>query len=457
MRLAIAGSKDSGVEAAENKSMQDEKGNDTTSQSAVSPNGGAPAEGGGTATTTQLQSYMVLGTRFDVPSTLNILNSVGSGAYGVVAAARDSTTGEVVAIKKIERAFEHQVFTKRTLRELKLLRALRHENIIHLNTILRPLDTNHFDEIYCVFELMETDLASIIKSPQPLSEEHCQFFLYQILRGLKYIHSRNVIHRDLKPRNLLVNSNCDLKICDFGLARCDFSTLSRQTAAMTDYVATRWYRAPEVILTWEKYTKAIDMWSVGCIFAELMGRQPIFPGVDSSNQIQLIVDVLGFPKDEVIHKIRSEKAKSYLQRLPKRKPTDFSILFPHASPHACHLLRGLLSFDPEERFSVNQAIEHPYLASLHFMEDEPVGEPLSRLDYDFEHHFLTASEYRELLLTEIARYYDPEQEVEDERGHSYTGNYGEVGGSSEGGSEVSTTSSSGGGGGSRSSDGNTRK
>ena len=98
MRLAIAGSKDSGVEAAENKSMQDEKGNDTTSQSAVSPNGGAPAEGGGTATTTQLQSYMVLGTRFDVPSTLNILNSVGSGAYGVVAAARDSTTGEVVAI-----------------------------------------------------------------------------------------------------------------------------------------------------------------------------------------------------------------------------------------------------------------------------------------------------------------------------------------------------------------------
>ena len=398
MRLAIAGQKDNAVSTAETKSSDE-----STSSSS-------------SATTTTLQSYMVLGTRFHVPSTLNIMNSVGSGAYGVVTAARDTITGEVVAIKKIERAFEHQTFTKRTLRELKLLRALHHENIIRLNNILRPLNAEKFDEIYCVFELMETDLASIIKSPQPLSEEHCQFFLYQILRGMKYIHSKNVIHRDLKPRNLLVNSNCDLKICDFGLARCDFSTLSRQTAAMTDYVATRWYRAPEVILTWEKYTKAIDMWSIGCIFAELMGRQPIFPGVDSSNQVQLIVDVLGYPEDNVIDKIRSEKAKSYLLRLPKRKPADFRILFPHASETACDLLRRLLSFDPDQRLTVNEAIQHPYLETLHCMEDEPTGEPLSKLDYDFEHHFLTSSEYRELLLMEIAKYYDDDgQEVNDDQ------------------------------------------
>ena len=137
---------------------------------------------------------------------------------------------------------------------------------------------------------METDLSSIIKSPQPLSDAHVQFFLYQILRGLKYIHSSNVIHRDLKPRNLLVNSNCDLKICDFGLARVDFAELQWKVAAMTDYVATRWYRAPEVILSWKKYTKAIDMWSIGCILAELVGRKPIFPGSDSQHQLQLITD-----------------------------------------------------------------------------------------------------------------------------------------------------------------------
>lgn len=159
-----------------------------------------------------IQSYMVLGTRFDIDERYSIINSIGQGAYGVVCAARDERLNKVVAIKKIERAFEHHTFSKRTLRELILLRQLQHENIIRLSSILQPLDSGGFDEIYCVFELMETDLASIIKSPQPLSEEHCQFFLYQILRGLKYIHSRNVIHRDLKPRNLLVNSNCDLKV-----------------------------------------------------------------------------------------------------------------------------------------------------------------------------------------------------------------------------------------------------
>ena len=173
---------------------------------------------------------------------------------------------------------------------------------------------------------------------------------------------------------------------------------------MTDYVATRWYRAPEVILTWEKYTKAIDMWSVGCIFAELLGRQPIFPGIDSRNQIQLIVDVIGYPEESVLSKIRSEKAKSYLERLPRKAGTDLSILFPNCGKDALGLLQNLLTFDPEKRFDVNEAIQHPYLESLHCMDDEPTGEPLSRLDFDFEHHFLTSSEYRELLLNEIKNY-----------------------------------------------------
>lgn len=127
---------------------------------------------------------------------------------------------------------------------------------------------------------METDLSSIIKSPQALTKEHVQFFIYQVLRGLKYLHSLNIVHRDLKPRNLLVNSNCDLRICDFGLARVDFEDLSWKVCAMTDYVATRWYRPPEVILSWTTYTKAIDLWSAGCILGELQTRKPMFPGQD---------------------------------------------------------------------------------------------------------------------------------------------------------------------------------
>ena len=144
---------------------------------------------------------------------------------------------------------------------------------------------------YAVFEVMETDLASIIKSPQPLGEEHVQFFMYQILRGIKYIHSRHIIHRDLKPRNLLVNSNCDLKICDFGLARMiqggDGDT---RGVNMTDYVATRWYRSPEILLSWSQYTMALDMWSVGCILAELLTRSPLLPGNDSQVRVVIVCE-----------------------------------------------------------------------------------------------------------------------------------------------------------------------
>jgi len=169
--------------------------------------------------------YMVLGSKFEVDKRYEVIDPVGSGAYGVVVAAKDLEADEednnLVAIKKIEKAFEHKVFAQRTLRELKILRLMQHDNVIGIKTLLKPKHRTEFNEIYLVSELMETDLAQIIKSNQPLTDDHIQFFLYQLLRGLKYIHSAGILHRDLKPRNLLVNSNCDLKICDFGLARAD--------------------------------------------------------------------------------------------------------------------------------------------------------------------------------------------------------------------------------------------
>ena len=200
------------------------------------------------------RAWKVLGSRFELPGQYEIIDPVGSGAYGVVVAAKDSTENSesnLVAIKKIEKAFEHKVFTLRTLRELKIMRILNHENVLSIKSILKPASLAEFNELYVVSDLMETDLAQIIKSNQVLSDEHIQFFLYQILRGLKYIHSCGILHRDLKPRNLLVNSNCDLKICDFGLARANINTLMTPSASLTDYIATRWYRAPEVILSWK--------------------------------------------------------------------------------------------------------------------------------------------------------------------------------------------------------------
>ncbi len=158
------------------------------------------------------------------------------------------------------------------------MRLLRHDNVLGLSTILKPKSRKEFKEIYVVSELMETDLAQVIKSSQGISDDHIQFFVYQVLRGLKYIHSAGILHRDLKPRNLLVNSNCDLRICDFGLARADIPYFQTQSVVMTDYIATRWYRAPEVILSWKRYSTAVDMWSVGCILGELINRRPVLPG-----------------------------------------------------------------------------------------------------------------------------------------------------------------------------------
>jgi len=203
-----------------------------------------------------------------------------------------------VAIKKIT-PFDHSMFCLRTLREMKLLRYFNHENIISILDIQKPRSYETFNEVYLIQvcssflaesrphsltytcdsqELMETDMHRVIRT-QDLSDDHCQYFIYQTLRALKAMHSANVLHRDLKPSNLLLNANCDLKVCDFGLARSAASQ-EDNSGFMTEYVATRWYRAPEIMLTFKEYTKAIDVWSVGCILAEMLSGKPLFPGKD---------------------------------------------------------------------------------------------------------------------------------------------------------------------------------
>jgi mitogen-activated protein kinase 1/3 len=186
----------------------------------------------------------------------------------MVASAYDHTTQTRVAIKKIT-PFEHQCFCQRTLREIKILSRFRHENIINIQEVLRAQTIDQMKDIYIVQCLMECDLYKLLRH-QRLTDEHICYFLYQILRGLKYIHSANVLHRDLKPSNLLLNTNCDLKICDFGLARIADPTKDH-SGLLTEYVATRWYRAPEIMLNARGYYKPIDIWSVGCILAEMIG------------------------------------------------------------------------------------------------------------------------------------------------------------------------------------------
>lgn len=326
--------------------------------------------------------------RFEVDSRYTPMESIGTGAYGVVCAAKDNRTGRKVAIKKIHKAFEVLIIAKRTCRELKILRHLRHENIISILDVMEPpADQEDFQDVYVVLDLMESDLHHIIHSVQPLSEDHIKFFLYQILRGLKYIHSANVIHRDLKPSNLLINRNCELKIGDFGMARGLSSTSEDHATFMTEYVATRWYRAPELMLSMSEYTVAIDIWSVGCIFAEMLGRRQLFPGKNYLNQLQLILSIVGTPDDKYIDSIGSDKVKTYLMNLPYRAPVDLSVLFPKASKEAHDLLKEMLYLDPRSRCTAVSALEHPYFTRYHDPEDEPVCSP--PFDFSFEKELIT--------------------------------------------------------------------
>lgn len=325
---------------------------------------------------------------FIIDKRFQVVKELGHGAYGIVCSAEytdGSPNGEksYVAIKKITNIFTKKILCKRSLRELKLLQFFRgHKNI----TCLYDLDivpdpfTGDFNDVYLYEELMECDMHQIIRSGQLLSDLHYQYFIYQTLCGLKYIHSADVLHRDLKPGNLLVNADCELKICDFGLAR-GFSEDPEQNAGfMTEYVATRWYRAPEIMLSFTNYTKAIDVWSVGCILAELLGGKPLFRGKDYVDQLNQILLILGTPTEETLTKIGSIRAQNYVRSLPIMKKVPYTKLFPDANPLALDLLDKMLTLDPYKRISVEDALNHPYLSVWH----DPQDEPECQVKFDFK-------------------------------------------------------------------------
>ena len=337
---------------------------------------------------------------FNVSDQYEIIDVIGEGAYGVVCSALHRPSGQKVAIKKIT-PFDHAMFCLRTLREMKLLRYFNHENIISILDVQRPRDYETFTEVYLIQELMETDMHRVIRT-QELSDDHCQYFTYQTLRGLKALHSADVLHRDLKPSNLLLNANCDLKICDFGLAR---SAASQEDNAgfMTEYVATRWYRAPEIMLTFKQYTKAIDVWSVGCILAEMLSGKPLFPGKDYHHQLTLILDVLGTPTMEDYYGIQSRRARDYIRALPFKKRIPFATMFPKANPLAIDLLEKLLAFNPQKRITCEQALAHPYLEPYHDPEDEPGAPALPESFFDFDRFKdqITKEQLKQLIFGEI--------------------------------------------------------
>jgi protein kinase len=273
---------------------------------------------------------------------------IGDGTFGSVVQAVNTETGEVVAIKKMKGKFyswEECV----QLREVQALRKLNHPNIIKLKEVIRENN-----DLYFVFEYMDANLYQVMKGrDRHFSESKIRNIIYQILQGLAYMHRQGVFHRDLKPENLLANKDT-IKIADFGLAR-DI----RARPPFTEYVSTRWYRAPEVLLRTPNYNSPIDMWAVGAIMAELFTLRPLFPGTSEPDEIFKICSVLGTPTSQSWEDgLRLAKRMGF--KYPKFVPTPLESIIRNASPEAIQLMTDLLRWDPNKRPTCSQALQYPF-------------------------------------------------------------------------------------------------
>ena len=276
-----------------------------------------------------------------------ILQKMGRGAYGVVWKAKDIKTGKIVALKKVFDAFQNSTDAQRTYREVMYLQQLNnHENIIKLYSIIKALNDK---DLYLVFEIMESDVHVVTRG-HLLKPVHKRYIMYQLFKSLKYLHSADLIHRDLKPSNMLINSDCLMKLADFGLAR-SISEKNGEPPLVSDYIATRWYRAPEILFGSQKYSKAVDVWSSGCIFAEILLEKVLFAGKSSLNQIELIIELLGKPSEQELLRMNSDLAWTIMNNIKARKKRSFSKIFADFSSEALDLLRKLLVFNPEKRYS----------------------------------------------------------------------------------------------------------
>ncbi|KAI4354236.1 hypothetical protein L6164_003122 [Bauhinia variegata] len=278
-----------------------------------------------------------------------ILRELGDGSCGNVYKARDMITYEIVAVKKLKRKFYFwEEYTN--LREIKTLRKMNHPNIIKLKEVIRENN-----ELFFIFEYMDYNLYQLIKEREkPFSEEEIRCFMTQVLQGLSHMHKKGFFHRDLKPENLLVTNDV-LKIADFGLAR-EVSSMP----PYTQYVSTRWYRAPEVLLQTPYYTPAVDMWAAGALLAELFTLSPIFPGESELDQLYKIYCILGTP-DLTAFPIGANKSRLLdLVGHEVVPPVKLPDIIPNASLEAIDLIKQLLSWDPSRRPDADQSLQHPF-------------------------------------------------------------------------------------------------
>jgi p38 MAP kinase len=346
---------------------------------------------------------------YAVPSELTYDDYLGGGNYGNVIRVR-AKDGSDLAIKKMYDPFSSSVKARRVFRELKLLQLINHENVIHFVDMYTPdLDLRSFKNVYIVTGYAGVSLKHVLDKQKAtgvrlINFEHIKYITYQLLRALKYLHSANVIHRDLKPSNLAITEECDLAVLDFGLAR----TVSANNDNLTAYVISRWYRSPEVIY-WNNvsYNAKADVWSVGCILAELLTGKVLFPGSEAMEQYRLIIRLCGSPDEELMCKIEAQNSpamRMVVERMGgvcerKKFHEHFHSLENTIPDEAINLLDKILVLDPDRRISVHDALSSEYLKEYSMPSDEPTAEqPFNIDDNDTTK---TIADWREIIWKEI--------------------------------------------------------
>eukprot|EP01122_Echinamoeba_exundans_P002229 TRINITY_DN12197_c0_g1_i1.p1 TRINITY_DN12197_c0_g1~~TRINITY_DN12197_c0_g1_i1.p1 ORF type:complete len:410 (+),score=72.30 TRINITY_DN12197_c0_g1_i1:158-1387(+) len=379
-----------------------------------------------------------------------VLDQIGHGAFSTVWKAKEVQSGQLVAIKEIRNLHDKGI-VKRLLREIRLLKHFKnHPYIVQILDAFATPSRDAYEELYIVCELMDFDLHKLITSSTPLGQDHVKLFMYQLLLGLKCMHSAQVLHRDLKPKNILVNRHSgELKICDLGMGRTGASEAGRSQLRMTvlTEVATPFYRAPDGILNLSEraavkelaspqhpsssesdlassspadpsptpsdstphsasYTSAVDMWACGCILAELVLRKPLFPGRTNKDLLELIIKILGSPSSDFISRVPEGGYRRMLESSAGTAPQPWSTVFPATTDAALvDLVSKLLRFDPDERITVDQALGHPYLEELHDAEEESTFiAPKFMFPEDEEKDSRDVRTYRELLWREVVSF-----------------------------------------------------
>ncbi|CAH1420065.1 unnamed protein product [Lactuca virosa] len=289
------------------------------------------------------------------------IEKIGEGTYGVVYKALDKMTNKTIALKKIPLEKPDEGVPSTAIREISLLKEMNHENIVRLYDVVHTEKS-----LYMVFEYLDLDLMKHMESCPEFSKDLVKMFVYQILSGLAYCHSRRILHRDLKPQNLLIDlSKNVVKLADFGLARA----FAVPVTTLTHEVVTLWYRAPELLLGCEQYSTPLDVWAVGCIFAEMVTRLPLFRGDSEIDQLFKIFKIMGTPTEFTWPGVAS--LPDFKSTFPKWQPKDLATVVPNLDKSGLDLLRKMLYMDPNKRISAKAALEHEYFKDIKSVHETP--------------------------------------------------------------------------------------